>query len=264
LIPRHSDFSSSRECGNKGNLSGAFMNTLNVFVIFFFIMLSVAPVHAEDSPMPKDVDAKLTLILKEGVSLMEAGNFKEAMARTDTVIAAYEDKFRDSKDTIRCARSETETLYYLLNAANKESKKNTIVLSPAWADAYYLKAYILVDAGQFVEAKPWLAKAIKLSPSNSQYLSELGAVFQHEKNWPMALQTFQSAEQAAEFSPPDAKNVDLARAWRGIAYIFVEQGRLDEAEGLYKKCLALDKNNTKATNELRYIQQVRAKQNDVD
>jgi tetratricopeptide (TPR) repeat protein len=234
------------------------MNMLKLFAIFFFAMISVASVHAEGGPIPKDIDAKLILILKEGAGLTEAGKFKEAIAQFDTVITTYKERFRGSKDTIYCARSQIETLYYLLNTANKKSRNKTIVLSSTWADAYYLKAYTLIDVGQPAQAKPWLEKAIKLSPSNSQYLSELGTVLQQEKNWPQALQTFQLAEQAAEFSPPDAKNTELARAWRGIAYVFVEQGRLDEAEGLYKKCLALDKNDTRAANELHYIEKTRS------
>lgn len=76
----------------------------------------------------------------------------------------------------------------------------------------------------------------------------------------MALQTFQRAESAArEFSPPDSKNIELSRAWRGLGYVYVELGQIDEAEKMYKQCLDLDKNDQRALNELRYIQNLKTK-----
>jgi tetratricopeptide (TPR) repeat protein len=218
-------------------------------------LLPLTPTHAESKPVQNDADAKLALILKEGNKLANERKFAEAIARFDTVIAAYEDRYRNSKDEIRCARWNTESLYYLVESASR--KKNMVVLASTWADAYFLKGYILVHIGQFVQARPFLEKAIKLSPGNAMYLSELGGVFQREKNWPAALQTFQSAEQATEFSPPDVKNAELGKAWRGIAYVYVEQGRLDEAEALYKKCLKLDPNDSMAAGELRYVEKQR-------
>jgi tetratricopeptide (TPR) repeat protein len=51
----------------------------------------------------------------------------------------------------------------------------------------------------------------------------------------------------------------LDRRWRyrGQAYCLVEQGRLDDAETLYNKCLALDPSDTKAQAEIRYIKSKR-------
>lgn len=66
--------------------------------------------------------------------------------------------------------------------------------------------------------------------------------------------------ETKEFSPPQLKNADLSRAWRGQAYVFVEQGQLDEAEKLYRKCLDLNAADARALNELRFIQVQRAKQ----
>ena len=98
-----------------------------------------------------------------------------------------------------------------------------------------------------------------LSPSNSQFLSELGNIYELEKNWTMALQTFQRSEEAAEFSPPESKNAELSRAWRGLGYVYVELNQIDEAEKMYLRCLELDKNDQRALGELRYVQNLRAK-----
>lgn len=236
------------------------MRIVRAFAYLLFVVFFAVSAGAEEAPAQNEADAKLAQTVNAGISLALAHKYKEAIERFDTVIASYEDRFRDSEDTIRCARWLGESMFYLLDAANKEPKKKVIALSPTWADAYYLKAYVLVHVGQFAEAKPWLDKAIALSPSNSLYLSELGGVFQREKNWPMALQSFQSAERAAELSPQESKKTEQAKAWRGIAYVFVEQGRLEEAENLYRKCLELDKDDTLAANELRYIDKMRALQ----
>jgi Flp pilus assembly protein TadD len=68
-----------------------------------------------------------------------------------------------------------------------------------------------------------------------------------------------AASAAREFSPPEAQNIELSRAWRGLGYVCVEQGKLDDAEKMYRQCLDLDAKDSRAVNELQYIQGVRAK-----
>jgi Flp pilus assembly protein TadD len=50
------------------------------------------------------------------------------------------------------------------------------------------------------------------------------------------------------------KNGELGRALRGKGFVLVELGKLDEAEAMYRRCLAIDPADTKAANELRYVQ----------
>src|SRR4030095_13970088 len=101
--------------------------------------------------------------------------------------------------------------------------------------------------GRPSEAKAQLLRAVALAPQNAQFLGELGHVYQLEKNWPLALQTFQRAESAAkEITSEQARNGELARAWRGMGYVLVELGRLDEAEAMYRKCLELNAQDAKA------------------
>src|SRR5262249_39777721 len=147
------------------------------------------------------------------------------------------------------------TLFYLLQAAASEkSKSSAVVLSGNWGYAYYLKAYCLLDLGRANDAKAPLLRAVALAPQNAQFLGELGYIYQSEKNWPLALETFQRAENAAkEFSPEQSRNAELARAWRGIGYVLVELGRLDEAEAMYRKCLQLNAQDAMAQRELAYV-----------
>lgn len=227
------------------------------FLLLSFLLAT--PSWAQDAPpVSTEDEAKLTQMLEEGVRLATSGKHKEAIEIYDKIAANYEDKYRDSKSAIFCARWQTELLMYLLEAAN--DKKEAKVLASTWAYAYYLKAFSLIAIEQITEAKALLERAIALSPRNSQFHSELGNIYQREKNWPMALQTFKTAESAAlEFSPPNAKDAELSRSWRGMAYVLVEQNQLDEAEKLYRQCLELDKNDKRAMNELQYIQSVKVR-----
>jgi tetratricopeptide (TPR) repeat protein len=212
---------------------------------------------AEEAPASID-EAGFSQLLEAGTQLVMSGRPAEAIPDFDKIIAGYEAYYREKDTQYYCARWQQETLIYLLEAANK--KVSAKVVSSNWAYAYYMKAYSLVELERIAEAKEMLNRAVALSPHNSQFLAELGNIYQREKNWPKALETFQAAESAArDFSPPDLKNSELSRAWRGIGYVYVEQNRLDEAEQVYLQCLELDASDSKAVNELRYIQDLRAK-----
>lgn len=205
----------------------------------------------------KEVNEKdMAGFLQEGIKLLNTRNADGAIPYFDRVIGAYETRYADNTRFF-AARNQQETLAYLLKAAT--DKKNAQVVSPAWAYAYYYKAYALLEKSDIAAAKSFLEQAVALSPYNSQFLSELAYIYQIEKNWPQALTLFQQAETAAQsFSPPDLHNNELARAWRGQAYVYIEQGRLEEAQKLYHQCLELDKNDATALHELGYIEKLRA------
>ncbi len=231
---------------------------LRAILVAIFLLMAV-PTWAQESAPPADEEAKLATLLEEGARFAAAGKPTEAISYFDKVAAAYEQKFQGSKVKIACPRWSVESLMYLLEAANSHTE--TEIVSVNWANAYYLKAYSLTDLGQVSAAKELLQKAIALAPLNAQFLSELGNVYQREKDWPNALQAFRSAEAAArKYSPPAVKNAELSHAWRGIGYVLVEQNQLDEAEKMYRQCLDLDKNDVKAQDELGYIQELRVKQ----
>jgi tetratricopeptide (TPR) repeat protein len=76
-----------------------------------------------------------------------------------------------------------------------------------------------------------------------------------------AVETYRQAASVVELgSSKETRKEDLARAWRGEGYCLVEQGKLDEAEALYRKCLDADPDDRKAQRELQYVQGLRKKQ----
>jgi tetratricopeptide (TPR) repeat protein len=195
------------------------------------------------------LDAKLAI--KNGMS-------QQAIDRAlDPIIVTFEHRWGYSPKRVYSARTQAETIYYLGESLAR--KEDAIVIGPVWAEAFELKAYALVDLGRNDEASVTLDKALALEPQQAAFLEELGARYETEKNWQRAMETFERAETAANlFTPPALHNDELARAWRGKAFVDVELGRLDEAEQLYLRCLDLDKNDKRAAAELGYVRHKRA------
>jgi tetratricopeptide (TPR) repeat protein len=204
-------------------------------------------------------DEAQLLVLREGIDKLRSGRTKEAIVNHfDKIIEHYESRHNTSDQRIYTARSQAEALMYMVTAA--QDKQSAIVLRPIWSDALYAKAYALIELRNTQEAKHLLDRAISMSPRNAQYLAELGHVHQLWKEWDEALAVFKSAEQAArDFSPQDAKTMELTRALRGSGYVLIELGRLDKAEDVYRRCLELDASDSRARNQLQYIQSIRTK-----
>lgn len=223
------------------------------------ILLSASCWADENSSTPVEIPG-LEKVLTEGAQFIQARKPAEAIPYFDRVIAGYEETYKGEEAKLYCARWQIESLMYLLESAT--AKTPAKLISPNWAFAYYMKAYSLLEIGRIADAKASLERAIALSPRNSQFLSEMGNIYQREKNWPKAMEVFLASESAArEFSPPDLKNVELARALRGLGYVYIELGRLDDASKMYRQCLEIDATDVKALNELRYIQGLKAKLN---
>jgi tetratricopeptide (TPR) repeat protein len=204
-----------------------------------------------------DKDPQMMKLLQEARHNIDSKNPEAAIAKCDQVINAYKAYYGGSKKKILCARSPEESLGLMMKAA--VDKNNAISLSFVWSDAYFMKAYALEDLGRMSEAKATLQQALKLSPFNAQYLAEMGQIYAREKNWSKAEQLYREAEDNAPLSPPEARAGDLARARRGLGYVLVELGKLDEAEKKYQECIATDPNDTKAKAELQYVREQKAK-----
>jgi tetratricopeptide (TPR) repeat protein len=221
------------------------------------LFLCTTQIQKAAAPPDPDKDPQAPRLLQDARALIKGKRLPEAIEKCDRVIAAFNAHYEGRKEKIYCARTSAESLGYLLKAAS--DKVNAISLSATWADAYFIKAYALQDLGRFAEAKATLKLALDLSPMSSHYLSELGNIYQAEKNWSKAEESFAAAEDNAPISPDDVKAEELGRARRGLAYVFVEQGRLAEAEKKYQQCLAADPKDTKAAQELEYVRGLRAK-----
>jgi tetratricopeptide (TPR) repeat protein len=208
-------------------------------------------------------DLVLEQHLRQAVALVQSGRSAQAITdHADKVIVAFELRFKDDNRKFYTARGQMESLIYMLEvtASKEEPKRGAAVVSSLWSDAWYLKGYALVELRRLAEAKSALESALALSPRNAQYLGELGNLYLAVRDWPSAFAIFQKAEAAAKaFSPPDVKNIELFRAWRGMGYVYIEQNQLDEAVKIYMQCLELNPNDQRAQGQLSYIASVRAR-----
>ncbi|HLO67843.1 MAG TPA: hypothetical protein VK188_12540 [Holophaga sp.] len=192
-------------------------------------------------------------LLMEARRLILAHRCQEALdGPLADVLAFFEAKYKDEKGQIFCATTQPETLFYLLTAA--KDQKKAIVLDAPWATAHYMCAYAWFELGRMHKGRPHLEKAIALSPADSMFLAELAHYHQLDKDWPRALELFRRAEEGANMaSTEDRKKADLGRAKRGIGYVLVELGKLEEAAREYEACLALDPQDKRASDELNYV-----------
>jgi tetratricopeptide (TPR) repeat protein len=207
-----------------------------------------ASARADETEQQQHVDA--------AAKLLQERKPAEAIDGLDKVIAHFEALRKEKTDLAYCARSPAESLVYLLKAT--ADKAPASVYGPAWCDAYFLRGYALVELGRTGEARAALERAVQLAPREAHYRSELAELYAREKNWNAALAAYDASAKVAEESvDKERKNAELGRALRGKGFVLVELGRLDEAEAMYRQCLALDPADKKAMNELRYVEQRR-------
>jgi tetratricopeptide (TPR) repeat protein len=183
--------------------------------------------------------------------LIGTGKPAEAVALLDTLINAQEARPRDKTRQLYCARTSAESLLYLLGAA--KDKKAADVLPQSACYSVFLKGFALIDLNRPEEAKAWFERSVAMAPSNAQFLNELGEWHKNRHDWDAAWALFQRADEAASLSPKEDETRDKTRALRGMAFILVERGKLDDAEKLYRQCLKLDPNDDGSKRELQYI-----------
>jgi len=175
----------------------------------------------------------------------------EAVAKADALIAEFDAAYAGDKRRIYCARDSAETLAYMLIAAS--DGQSAIALDATWSTALFLKGFALIDLHRSDEAGPLLERAVALSPSNAQFLAELGEWHKSRRRWDAAFAHFERAADASAFSPEAAKAFDKGRALRGMGFVLIELGKFDEAERRFHEALELNPNDAGAKGELDYI-----------
>ena len=217
------------------------------------------------TPKIEKDDPKYVELLVQGKQALHEKKSKLAVKNYFNPIIKYcSTQYKGSKKAIYSARSLEESMFYLLKDVAEhvdgEKGEGAIVIGPLCAEANYLQGYALLELGLAEDGKKYIENAGKLSPLNSLYLSELGHIYQTEKNWQRALEIFSKAEEyAEEFSPDKKKNFELMRAKRGIGFSLIELGKLDEAEKKFQQCLEIDNNDRASLGELKYIRQLKQK-----
>ena len=192
------------------------------------------------------------------VHLISDQKLNDAIGLLDKVIAANDARHQDKGQQVYCARSQAEVLLYMAEAA--AAKRRAIAVDPTYCDAIFLKGFALIDLGQAAEARRYIERAVAMAPRNAYFRAELAESYKTARDWENAFAMFErAASDAREFSPEDSKTFELTRALRGMGFVRSEQARWDEAEKLFRECLKLNPEDTKAKSELDYIAQQRAR-----
>ncbi|HEY0413950.1 MAG TPA: tetratricopeptide repeat protein [Allosphingosinicella sp.] len=213
-----------------------------------------APLHAAAA-----IDAKAEAKqIDDAWRFIEAHQPDKAVALLDTLIAAEDKAHAGERRQVYCAGSTTETLAY--TTMGVRDHKSVVVFGPEWSMAIFLKGFALVDLGRGDEAKVQFDRALALSPLNAQFLGELGEWHKGKRDWAKAYDLFKRATDASALMPDaESQKFHKRRGMRGMGFVLIERGKLDEAEALFRQCLEIDPNDAGAKSELQYIQEQRAK-----
>ena len=181
---------------------------------------------------------------------------ERALTIVEPVLAGFEKDFANEKRHIYCSETPEQEGYYL-NVA-EGGADNVRLVDPKWCRAQFVRAFALVDLKRLDEAQKAFERLIGYAPQHARYLNEYAYVFLAKKEWQHSIDIYTRAEAAATFTP-DRRDEERCVAFRGIGYDLVELGRLDDAEAMYRKCLAIIPDEPKSLGEIEYIKEQRKK-----
>ena len=208
----------------------------------------------EEKPQALDRDAVRAQLLQID-ELIKSKQPKQAIAVAEEIIAQYEAAYPESGPLVFCAVNAPETLYYSMLTA--QQGQQGVVLDSTWSVAWFFKGFALAELKRYPAAEVALERALKLSPQNSKFLSELGFVQEAQKRPLEAIKTFERALAAASFADEERQDKLRARARRGIGFNQIDLGDLDGAEKNFLEALKLEPDDQGAVRELKYIEQQR-------
>lgn len=224
------------------------------------LVSSFAPARSEGTHGPAvgfDESALRTQVA-QGLDAVKAGKAADALTIFDDVDRKFT-AAHASGPRVFCARGATETVLYMTRAA-ADGGGDAIAISGLWCDAIYYKAYALTELSRPADAANELDRALKMAPDNSLYLNERAELLMRSHQYDPAIAMYQLAERDSPYMVgDDSVRAMKSRACRGVGYILTEEGKLDESEADYRRCLTLDANDQKSKDELAYIAQQRAK-----
>jgi len=197
----------------------------------------------------------------DGVHMIQSGQIQAAIdGPFNEVVHRYEAAYGASTKKIFSARGTADALVYSTMGASIKPPVATEVLGPAWAMAYWGRAYAYNEMARYDDAIVELNKALALAPYDAQYNIELAFDYQQKRQWATSLELYKTAAAFVDLTAaPGAVANMTCKALRGQGYNLTELHRYDEARAAYRACLEKIPDEPKSLGELKYIDQMEAK-----
>lgn len=230
--------------------TNASANTLTNDTVVQEVSIQGVKVRFEKNP---SLDEQARTAISQTYNLLKTKQYDKALATIQPVIDNYQQKYANIAIPVYSSRT-AEQAQAITQFSIEKNDKALVILHGEWVTALYLKGFILVEKNQLSQALKTYHQALERSPFNAQVANEIGHIFQAQRDWQTASETFELASQFSEFSPTDSKNAEYTRALRGMAFSATEQGNYTQAKKLYQQCLKINPNDTIARQELQYVQ----------
>lgn len=140
-------------------------------------------------------------------------------------------------------------LIYAKQYRFKEGAKyfsKALALKPDYAQAHYRLGLIHFHSRNYAESVKSLQRALKLTPADIEIQKALAQIFT------VMGRTEEALAQFRELAEGDARAKDIA-AYGGVGNAYLEQGRLDEAEAVYRACIAAHPDHAGGYANLAYV-----------
>lgn len=221
------------------------------------VLLAAASVGAADPAPSYSMESRRAVAALAG-SFLSQGKPQTAIETIGPVIAAFDTEAKRHKGPVYCSMSGSQAAVYLARPETKQM--NAVAIPSLFCDALFIKGYALFDLGKIGEAQSIYIRLTVLAPLHSHFFIELAQTFRLQRNWKEMYSTCQFATNLIDLAPTSKIVSQRIFAWRCMGYALMEQGRFDEAEAAYRKCLKLRPNDAGTLNELRYLAEQRRKQ----
>lgn len=221
--------------------------------VFHVVGPSLAPASPA-AAAARDTDAERKTRVEVASTALLGGRPQAALDAIEPAIAGYDADHATEKRRIYRGMSPMQRLACLMEAASE--KTGVVAVGSAYCNALYIKGYALVDLDRPADARATYERIVTPAPMHSHYLAELGQTYRPERNRSKMLELCRQAAGYAELATPDRVKAGQGLAWRCMGML-VEQGKLDKAETLYRKCLKVDPDDAKAKGEIDCVAEQR-------
>lgn len=217
---------------------------------FLPLLLAAA---AQASSVPDKDDARLD----QAYAAIKAGRPADALALASAVADDFEGIVHRSQD--HCVFSTNSLAQGLIYSTltSKMKCKDSVVVSGDFSQAYFVKGFALYDLDRMDDAIKAYGQAIALSPLDPHFWLERAETYKSLHRWDKAFSDFETASNDAALGDLDDESVkaeDLARGYRGMAFVKIEQGDLRAARSFLEKAKAAKPGDPRTAADLEDLQ----------